>query len=49
MSAFSRLYRAETDIDFVGMRKRWFIISMSLLALSLLGFLIRGLNLNVDF
>jgi preprotein translocase subunit SecF len=49
MSAFSRLYRAETDIDFVGMRKRWFIISMSLLAISLLGFLVRGLNLNVDF
>ena len=49
MSAFSRLYRAETDIDFVGMRKRWFIISMTLLALSLFGFLIRGLNLNVDF
>jgi len=49
MSTFSRLYRAETEYDFVGGRKRWFTISMALIAISLLGFLVRGLNLNVDF
>ncbi|HSR45835.1 MAG TPA: protein translocase subunit SecF [Acidimicrobiia bacterium] len=49
MSTFSRLYRAETEYDFVGGRKRWFAVSLALVSLSLLGFLIRGLNLNVDF
>ncbi len=49
MSTFSRLYRAETKYDFVGGARRWLMISGTLIALSLLGFLIRGLNLNVDF
>lgn len=49
MSTFSRLYRAETEYDFVGKARVWLILSGSLLALSVLGFLIRGLNLNVDF
>ncbi len=49
MSTFSRLYRAETEYDFVGARKRWFSVSAAIIVLSIAGFLIRGLNLNVDF
>ena len=49
MSAFSRLYRAETSFDFVGNAKRWLIMSGTIIFISLAGFFIRGLNLNVDF
>lgn len=49
MSTVSRLYRAETKFDFVGGVRRWMLISGTLLTLSLLGLLVRGLNLNVDF
>jgi len=49
MSTFSRLYRAETSLDFVANARRWFIISGTIVLVSLAGFLIRGLNLNVDF
>ncbi|MDF1597788.1 MAG: protein translocase subunit SecF [Acidimicrobiia bacterium] len=49
MSTFSRLYRADTSFDFVGNARRWLIISGTIVFVSLAGFVIRGLNLNVDF
>lgn len=55
MSTLSRLYRAETTIDFVGQRSRWFRLSLTLLAISLLSLTLRngigeiGLNLSLDF
>ena len=49
MSALSRLYRGETDYDFVGQSKRWFTISAVVLALCLLSLGIRNLNLSIDF
>lgn len=49
MSAWSRLNRGETTIDFVGRRKRWFTISAVLLLLSLASFAVRGLNLGLEF
>ena len=55
MSVLGRLYRAETTIDFVGQRGRWFRLSLTLLAISLLSLVLRngvgdiGLNLSLDF
>jgi preprotein translocase subunit SecF len=49
MSAWSRLNRGETTIDFVGKRKRWFTISAVLLLLSVASFAVRGLNLGLEF
>ncbi|MFC6084812.1 protein translocase subunit SecF [Sphaerisporangium aureirubrum] len=44
-----RLYRGEVDIDFVGRYKLWSILSGSLLLISVLGLVIQGLNLGVEF
>lgn len=49
MSAWSRLNRGETTIDFVGNRKRWFTISAALLLIAISSFAIRGLNLGLEF
>ena len=55
MSVLSRVFRAETNIDFVSQRKRWFIVSAVLVAISLISLFGRhgigelGLNLSIDF
>lgn len=49
MSGFSRLNRGETTIDFVGNRKRWFIISAVAIVLSLAALGVRQLNLGLEF
>lgn len=50
MSTWSKLRRSETNIDFVGLRKRWFTISVVVIALSILGFVLRGgFNLGIEF
>lgn len=49
MSAWERLNRGETNIDFVGNRRRWFIFSAVLLLLSIGSLGIRQLNLGVEF
>lgn len=49
MNLVTRLYRGETSFDFVGARRTWLAISSSLLLISLLGMLIFGLNLSLDF
>ncbi|NNC93170.1 MAG: protein translocase subunit SecF [Acidimicrobiia bacterium] len=49
MSLFARLYRNETEFDFVGRKHIGFTISAVLLVLSLSSLLVRGLNLGVDF
>ena len=49
MSAWGRLNRGETTIDFVGNRKRWFTISAALLLIAISSFAIRGLNLGLEF
>mgnify|MGYP006352251429 FL=1 len=48
-SVWSRLYHGETNIDFVGRRKLWFALSLAAVAISLLSFATRGLNLGIDF
>jgi preprotein translocase subunit SecF len=49
MSGLGRLARGETHIDFVGLRKRWFTISATLIVISLLALTVRGLNLGLEF
>ena len=49
MSAWRRLTRGETTIDFVGNRRRWFIISAVALAVALASLGIRQLNLGLEF
>lgn len=50
MSIFQKLYRGETEFDFVGAaRRRWFIVSGVAVVLCLLSLGVRGLNLSLDF
>lgn len=50
MSRLGTVLRGETTIDFVGLRRRWLIISSVLIGLSILGFAVRGgLNLGLEF
>jgi preprotein translocase subunit SecF len=44
-----RLYRGEVSFDFVGRQKLWYSISGAILAVSVLGLLIFGLNFSIDF
>ena len=44
-----RLYAGEVGYDFVDRRRRWYLISGVILAVSLAALLIRGLNLGIDF
>jgi preprotein translocase subunit SecF len=44
-----RLYRGEVSYDFVGHRKRWYMISAGILIVSVASLLLRGLHLGVDF
>ncbi len=50
MSTWSKLRRSETEIDFVGLRRRWFTISAVIITLSILSFAVRGgFNLGIEF
>ena len=49
MSVIRRLYRGETDFDFIGRRKLWFLISGSLLLICTLSLLIQGLDYSIEF
>ncbi len=49
MNVFQRISRGETTIDFVGHRKRWFMISVTFLAVALLAVFVRDLNLGLEF
>lgn len=49
MSIFTRLYRGDTQFDFVGASKRTLIVSAVLIVLSLVALIVRPLNLSIDF
>lgn len=49
MSLIGRLYRGQTEFDFVGARRTFLIISSVLLVVSTLSLAVRGLNLSLDF
>ena len=44
-----RLYTGEIGYDFVGKRKRWYIVSAALMAISVLAIAVLGLNLGIEF
>ena len=44
-----KLYTGEVEYDFVGNRKRWYIISGVLLTISILALAILRLNLGIEF
>jgi preprotein translocase subunit SecF len=45
----SRLYHGEADIDFLGRKKLWFLLSGALIALSVALLVGRGLNYGIEF
>jgi preprotein translocase subunit SecF len=47
--ARTRLYRGETQIDFIGTRKRWYAASAALILICILSFFLRGFNVGIDF
>jgi preprotein translocase subunit SecF len=49
MSTWGRLNRGETEIDFVGNRRRWFIISAVFLVIAVGSLVSRQLNLGIEF
>ena len=48
-NALVRLYRGETSFDFVGRRRRWYLISILVILAGIASFGIRGLNLGIEF
>lgn len=44
-----RLYSGEISYDFIGRRKRWFILGGVLMLIALAGIGLRGLNLGIEF
>jgi preprotein translocase subunit SecF len=49
MSMFTRLYRGETRIAFIGSRKRWYLASAVLILICIFSFVFRGFNYGVEF
>src|SRR5207248_2064439 len=49
MSALRRLYRGETNIDFIGYRKRWYLISGAIILICLVSIIFRGFNFGIEF
>ncbi len=49
MSVWHRLNRGETEIDFVGHRRRWLIFSSVALVLAIASLGIRQVNLGIEF
>jgi preprotein translocase subunit SecF len=48
-SVWGRLYHGETNIDFVGRTKLWFVLSGAVILIGLVSLFTRGLNLGIDF
>ncbi len=49
MSIISRLYRGETNINFIGSRKRWYIASLVLIVICIGSVAFRGFNYGIEF
>ena len=45
----ARLQTGETSVDIIGRRKRFFLVSVALVLVSMLGLGVRHLNLGVEF
>jgi preprotein translocase subunit SecF len=48
-SLWGRLYNGETDFDFIGRTKLWFILSGVVILVGMASLFARGLNLGIDF
>lgn len=46
---FVRAYRGETNVDFIGKRRAWFVVSAIVLAICIGSLFIRQLNLGIEF
>jgi preprotein translocase subunit SecF len=44
-----RLYTGEVSYDFIGHRRRWYIVSAILIGVSILALLLRGLDFGIEF
>jgi preprotein translocase subunit SecF len=49
MRFFRRLYRGETNIDFIGPRKRWYFASGVIILICLASMVFRGFNFGIEF
>ena len=49
MSVIRRLYRGETNIQFIGSRNRWYLASLLLLVICFGSFIFRGFNYGIEF
>ena len=49
MSVLTRMYRGETEFDFIAHTRRWFIISAVLITVSIVSLTFRQLTLSIDF
>ncbi len=49
MSLVTRLYRGETEINFIGSRKKWYAASALFIVICALSFILRGFNFGVEF
>ncbi len=49
MGLAGRMFRGETNFDFIGRRKTWYRLSAALLLISLVSLIARGFDLSVDF
>lgn len=45
----SRIYRGDTNVDFIGKRRVWFLISAAVVSICLLSLLTKGLNYGIEF
>ena len=45
----ARLYHGEASFDFVGRRRTWYLASLVILLVAVLGLVFRGLQLGVEF
>ncbi|HEX6498250.1 MAG TPA: protein translocase subunit SecF [Micromonosporaceae bacterium] len=48
-SFLRRLYRGETDIDFIGNRKKWYLASAIIIVICVASIAIRGFNFGIEF
>lgn len=44
-----KLYRGETNVQFIASSRRWYMVSAALIVLCFLGMAVRGFNLGIDF
>jgi preprotein translocase subunit SecF len=48
-SVFRRLYRGESNVDFIGSRKKWYTASAIIIAICILAIVLRGFVFSIDF